>query len=109
MNTIYNWLDISHVGLMEDRATLRISSQLLANWLKHGLCTKKQLVDTFKRMAIVVDLQNLKIPGYSNMAPQYDSLAFEAALELVLQRVEVANGYTESLLHNYRRKVKSST
>ena len=98
--------DINHIGLMEDRATLRISSQLLANWLHHGLCTEQQLVDTFKRMAQVVDQQNQNVEGYHNMAPEFNGLAFEAALTLVLQGVSVANGYTESVLHEYRCKAK---
>ena len=98
--------DINHTGLMEDRATLRISSQLLSNWLRHGICSEQQLMESFKRMASIVDLQNEQVAGYENMAPQFDGLAFEAAINLVLQGTKVANGYTEELLHDYRIKVK---
>ncbi len=98
--------DINHTELMEDRATLRISSQLLANWLRHGLFNKLQLTETFKRMAVIVDQQNEAVPGYVNMAPQFNGLAFEAALNLVLQGTKVANGYTEDILHKYRQRMK---
>lgn len=100
--------DIHDTGLMEDRATLRISSQHMANWLKHGLCNEQQVVDTFKKMALVVDQQNSGTPGYSNLAPSYDGVAYKAALELVLQGVQTANGYTEDLLQDFRRQAKSS-
>jgi len=99
--------DIHNTGLMEDRATLRISSQHMANWLKHGLCSKQQVTETFQRMAEVVDQQNIDTPRYINMSPAFDGAAFQAALELVLQGTRSANGYTESLLQFYRRKVKS--
>jgi malate synthase len=98
--------DINNTGLMEDRATLRISSQHMANWLKNGLCNEQQVIDTFKNMAFVVDQQNKNTPGYRDMAPAFESLAFKAALELVLKGTDSANGYTEEVLQAYRRKVK---
>ena len=98
--------DINNIGLMEDRATCRISSQYISNWLHHGLCTKEEVFDIMKKMAKIVDDQNKNDVNYKKMSPSYDGIAFKAACELAIKGIYQPSGYTEPILHEMRLKRK---
>jgi len=100
--------DINNIGLMEDRATCRISSQALANWLKHEIISEKQVIDALKKMSKIVDIQNAKDPNYKSMSENFNSLSFIAAKELIFDGINQPSGYTEPILHEKRLQYKKN-
>jgi len=101
--------DINNVGLMEDRATCRISSQHISNWFHHGICSEEEIIDIFKEMALIVDKQNKDDPNYQKMGSNFSGFAFQASLDLALKGANQPSGYTEPLLHKWRLESKKST
>ena len=101
--------DINNVGLMEDRATCRISSQHISNWFHHGICSEEEIIDIFKEMALIVDEQNKDDPNYQKMGSNFSGFAFQASLDLALKGANQPSGYTEPLLHKWRLESKKST
>ena len=101
--------DINNIGLMEDRATCRISSQHISNWIHHGICSEEEVIDIFKEMALVVDEQNKEDPNYQKMGSNFSGFAFQASLDLALKGASQPSGYTEPLLHKWRLEFKKNT
>ena len=101
--------DINNIGLMEDRATCRISSQHISNWIFHGICSEEEVIDIFKEMALVVDEQNKDSPDYQKMGSNFSGFAFQASLDLAIKGTSQPSGYTEPLLHKWRLEFKKNT